>query len=170
MRIAPCLIILLAVAGIGLAVGCRREEPLPLPPPPISWFPADSVQAANDLATEALKRPWVNEFRDHAARVPVLRIGQIADRSDGEVDMRILNQELTRAFSASSAVRVAEADGGAADFTLAGTVGFQEADKGAIRYYQIDLKLLDSKNETVGAPLSVERAKDNNPASVDAIK
>lgn len=163
MRIAQTSLVLLAAAL--LAAGCRRggEPPVaaapPPPPPPTAWQADDQAAAADALATEIVRRPWVNEFRDRTARVPVLRIGMINDRSDREVDIPQFTRELTRALGTHTGLRVAAADGSGADYTLTGTIGFSEAEQGAVRYYQFDFRIQDAKGEAVGAPYALERAK-----------
>lgn len=162
MRIVPLSLLLIATAI--LAVGCRRGgdpvvTPPPPPPPPTAWLAADSASTADALAAEVVKRSWVNEFRDHTARVPVLRIGAINDRSDREIEVAQLARELTRALNTYTCVRVAAADGSPADYTLTGTVGFTETDQGATRYYQFDFRLQDPKGETIGTPFALERSK-----------
>jgi hypothetical protein len=153
-------LVLAAVA----AVGCGRTKPVetapPPPPPPTSWFPADNASAADALAAEVLRRPWINEFRDRTARVPALFIGTFNDRTDREVDVAALTASLGKAIGASSAVRVVD-DAAMADFRLTGTLAFQEADAGTVRYYQFDLRVIDVKGEPVGAPISLERRKSN---------
>lgn len=165
MRIA--ILPLLIIAAATLTVGCRRggEPPVAPPPPPPSpadWRADDSATTATDLAAEVVKRSWVNEFRDRTARVPVLRLGAINDRSDREVDVPAFTGELKRALGAHKGIQLADADGGPADYTLTGTIGFSEAGQGAVRYYQFDFRLQDAKGETIGTPFALERAK---PAS-----
>src|SRR5512142_717781 len=106
MRLAPCLLVLAALA----AVGCGRTKPVetapPPPPPPTAWMPADNDAAASDLAAEILRRPWINEFRDRTARGPVLFTAPSNDLTHREVDIGSLSAALRKAIGTSTAVRV----------------------------------------------------------------
>lgn len=160
-----------ALTILALVAGCAGRGPQPAPaapapppPPPSAWTDADSRQVADELIGEALKRPWISEFRDRTGQAPLVRIGAITERSQGAVDVAGLAGHLARALDASGRVHTVDAASKQApDFVLQGTVGEQDGqDNGEpVKFYQIDLKLIDAKSGDAVCPLPIEKRKDD---------
>jgi hypothetical protein len=121
---------------------------------------------ADDLVSDALKRPWVNEFHDRTKRIPAVRVGAITDRSQGQVDLDGLTAQLQRALAASARVTLAQGVG-KSDFTITGAVSAEDGQNQGepVKRYAIDLKLIDGVSGEAICPLPIELTKsDKLPA------
>lgn len=137
-RLLPCLLL--------VACGERPAPPPPPPPPPpaSNWHADDSQAVAHDLVDAAVKNPWLVSFKTRTNRSPVVRVGEIDDRSDDHVDVGTLEADLAQDLAQSQQVQVTE-DPDKADFTLAGQVSREPIPGGG--RYAVDLHLTGRDGE-----------------------
>ncbi len=152
------------------------------------WNDSDSRKVASKLINQALNHPWINDFRDRAGRKPIVRVATIVNKSNEEIATRIFTDDLARELQNSGKVRfvvsrdVAEltrAERGdiqenssketapqshnetAPDFLLQGTIDVQpdNQDGKQVKFYQVDIMLVDLTTNEVIAPWSDEVKK-----------
>jgi len=174
------------------AAGCGREVRVVSPDTDIHlsgrWNDADSKAVSSQMIDQALGKPWITNFRDRAARQPLVRVSQVRNGSNEEIATGVFTDDLERAFINSGKVRVVasrseaelqraeradiQANSGAEsrpksgqeqapDFTMQGSIKIQHDQHGdqQVKFYQVDLKLIDmTSNETVWIG-STERKK-----------
>jgi len=170
MRFPAVCCTALLVALTGCSDRTPAPPPPPPPPPPSAWTPVESRQAADDLIGDALKRPWVNEFHDRTSHLPGVRVGDIADRSQGQVDVSGLSSQLARALAASGRVTLVQGSG-KADFIIQGSVSAEDGQSQGepVKRYEIDLKLVDCISGDAICPLPLEVTKsDKVPTANEA--
>ena len=150
------------------------------------WNDDDSKTVSNEMIEQCMKGAWITNFRDRSGRAPVFRVSAIQNKSNEEIATEIFTNDLERAAINSGRVRVvgsrgeaeqtraeradvqanaaaAPASGNeqAPDFVLQGSIKIQhDGHKDTqVKFYQVDLKLLDiTTNETVWIG-STERKK-----------
>jgi hypothetical protein len=151
-----CAALLVALTGCS---GDTRPPPPPPPPPPSAWTLVDSQEVAKELIGDALKRPWVSQFRDRTSHAPGVSVGQITDRSQGQVDIAAFAAELGHVLAASDRVHLVV--DGKADFIIKGAVSAEDGTSQGepVKLYQIDLKLVDGVSGDAICPLPIERTK-----------
>jgi hypothetical protein len=142
--------------------GCSDRTPEaapPPPPPPSAWTAVDSQEVAKELIGDALKRPWVSQFRDRTSHAPGVSIGEITDRSQGQVDIAAFAAELGHVLAISDRVHLVV--DGKADFIIKGAVSAEDGTSQGepVKLYQIDLKLVDGATGDAICPLPIERTK-----------
>jgi hypothetical protein len=147
--------------------GCSDRTPVPVtppPPPPSAWTLMDSQEVAKELIGDALKRPWVSQFRDRTSHAPGVSVGEITDHSQGQVDIAAFAAELGHVLAASDRVHLVV--DGKSDFVIKGAVSAEDGQaKGEpVKLYQIDLKLVDGASGDAICPLPIERTKSDNVA------
>ncbi len=163
------LLPLASVAGLLVAVGTTTmlltaepattppTTPVPAPvtqpapiaaPAPGNWNAVDTKMTTAELADRILKHAWTTGFTQKQGRSPLLRLGKIVARCDGEViDTQALRDGLRHQMSASPAVRLladaAEpvAGGAVEDASLTGTIVLEASTEGAskIRFYTVTI-------------------------------
>ncbi len=167
------LLPLASVAGLFVAVGATTilltaepaTTPSPAPitqPAPIAapapapapkdlsgnWNAMDTKMTTAELADRILKHAWTTGFTQKQGRSPLLRLGKIVARCDGEViDTQALRDGLRHQMSASPAVRlladaVEPVPGGAVeDASLTGSIVLETSTEGAskIRFYTVTI-------------------------------
>ena len=150
------------------------------------WNDDDSKTVSNEMIEQCMKGAWITNFRDRSGRAPLFRVSSIQNKSNEEIATEIFTNDLERAAINSGRVRVvgsrgeaeqtraeradvqanaaaAPASGNeqAPDFVLQGSIKIQhDGHKDTqVKFYQVDLKLLDiTTNETVWIG-STERKK-----------
>lgn len=152
------------------------------------WNDDDSKTVSNEMIDQCMKGAWLTNFRDRAGRAPLFRVSSIQNRSNEEIATEIFTNDLERAAINSGRVRViasraeaeqqraerADVQANAApatapasnqeqapDFVLQGSIKIQHDGHGdtKVKFYQVDLKLIDiTTNETVWIG-STERKK-----------
>lgn len=169
------LLPLASVAGLLVAVGATTmlltaesaTTPAPAPatqPAPVAaptpapaaapkdlsgnWNAMDTKMATSELADRILKHAWTAGFTQKQGRSPLLRLGKIVARCDGEVvDTQALRDGLRHQMSASPAVRLladaAEpvAGGAVEDASLSGSIVLETSTEGTskIRFYTVTI-------------------------------
>jgi hypothetical protein len=149
--------------------GCSDRTPAPVPPPPpppSAWTTADSQEIAKELIGDALKRPWVSQFRDRTSHAPGVSVGEITDHSHGQVDIAAFAAELGHVLAASDRVHLVV--DGKADFIIKGAVSAEDGQSQGepVKLYQIDLKLVDGATGDAICPLPIERTKSDKVVPV----
>jgi len=147
--------------------GCSDRTPEsapPPPPPPSAWTALDSQEVAKELIGDALKRPWVSQFRDRTSHAPGVSVGEISDRSHGQVDIAGFAAELAHVLAGSDRVHLVV--DGKADYIIKGAVSAEDGVKDGepVKLYQIDLKLVDGGSGDAICPLPIERTKSDKVA------
>jgi penicillin-binding protein activator len=150
------------------------------------WNDDDSKVVSNEMIDQCMKGAWLINFRDRTARAPLFRVSAIQNRSNEGIATGVFTNDLERAAINSGRVRVvgsrAEAElqreeradvqanstqapasrqEQAPDFILQGSINVQHDAHGdnTVKFYQVDLKLIDiTTNETVWIG-STERKK-----------
>ena len=152
------------------------------------WNDDDSKAVSSEIIDRALKDAWITNFRDRAGRAPIIRVSTIVNKSNEEIATQIFTDDLERALINSGRARVVasrseaelqrderadlqanssqqsqpkSAQEQAQDFGLQGSIKIQHDrnDKRQVKFYQVDLKLIDiTTNETVWIG-STERKK-----------
>jgi len=151
-----CAALLVALTGCS---DNTRPPPPPPPPLPSAWTTVDSQEVAKELIGDALKRPWVSQFRDRTSRAPGVSVGDITDHSQGQVDITAFAAELAHVLAASDRVHLVV--DGKADFIIKGAVSAEDGQSQGepVKLYQIDLKLVDGATGDAICPLPIERTK-----------
>jgi hypothetical protein len=145
-RPAACALVLAAC----LLSGCGTPPPAPPPPPPhqSAWTPAQSEDAAKQLAAGALAQPWLVAFRTKANRAPGVTMGSIQDKTGDEVDVALLAKDLAGDLAASGQLSLVDpAVASQADFQLSGSISMDGIQGGA--RYTIDMHLTGKDGDTV---------------------
>ncbi len=153
-----CAALLIALIAL---TGCGREPAplLPPPPPPSAWTATDSQEVAKELIGDALRRPWVSQFRDRTTHAPGVSVGAITDHAQGQVDLTGFTAALAHELAGSERVHLVTE--GKPDFTISGVVSAEDGQRQGepVKLYQIDLKLIDAATGDAICPLPIERTK-----------
>ncbi len=152
------------------------------------WKDDDSKTVSSQMIDQCLRDTWVTQFRDRAGRAPIVRVATVVNKSNEEIATQIFTDDLTRALQNSGKVRVVvsrdEAEISreeradlqahsseeskpqskqeqAPDYLLTGAIRIQHDREGdnQVKYYQVDLRLVDVTTNEVAWPGSVERKK-----------
>jgi PBP1b-binding outer membrane lipoprotein LpoB len=167
----------LALAGLVVVPGCggtnvtRVEENTEVD---ISgrWNDTDSRKVAETLVTSSLQKSWCDAFTAKNSRKPVVRLGKVVVRSNGDdISTEIFLNDLRRAFVNSGKITVVQnkveaaqtrdeiqeqadfagsnrkkaAQETGADFLLKGVINVQDDIEGkkGVKFYSVDLDLTD---------------------------
>lgn len=152
------------------------------------WNDDDSRTVSNEMIDQALKGAWITNFRDRTGRAPIIRVSTIVNKSNEEIATQVFTDDLERALINSGRARVVasrseaelqrderadlqansskesqprSAQEQAPDFGLQGSIKIQHDSEGKsqVKFYQVDLKMIDiTTNETVWIG-STERKK-----------
>lgn len=144
-----------------------------------SWNAADSQSVSQDMIKDVLARPWISEFVSKNSEKPRLIIGAVLNKSHEHINTETFTKDLERELTNSGKVRfvassqqrkeirderkeqaenasleTAKSSGQeyGADFMVKGQINtiMDEAGKMQVRYYQIELELIDIEtNEKV---------------------
>ncbi len=152
------------------------------------WNDDDSKAVSSQMIDRCLHDTWVTQFRDRAGRAPIVRVATVVNKSNEEIATQIFTDDLTRALQNSGKVRVVvsrdeaeisreeradlQANSSdeskpqskqeqAPDYLLTGAIRIQHDREGdnQVKYYQVDLRLVDVTTNEVAWPGSVERKK-----------
>jgi penicillin-binding protein activator len=135
------------------------------------WNDTDSRLVAEEMIADSLSRPWIDNFSAREGRKPVVKIGRVVVRSNGDViDTEIFTNDLRRAFINSGRVRVVMSNAEAgqirdeqamqdvraseksrkegfqetgSDYLIVGSIKVQDDQEGRrkIKFYSVDLIL-----------------------------
>ena len=152
------------------------------------WNDDDSKSVSSEMIDQSLKGAWITNFRDRTGRAPIVRVSTVVNKSNEEIATQIFTDDLEKALLNSGRVRVIasrseaelqrderadlqansskesaprSAQEQASDFGLQGSIKIQHDRNGSkqVKFYQVDLKLIDiTTNETVWIG-STERKK-----------
>jgi len=140
-----------------------------------NWNDTDSRLTAEAMIKEALEGAWLAKFKQMQNRQPDVTVGKIVNRSEEHINTQTFVLDLQRALTNSGEVsfvasmgergelreeKADQAQYGApetrkafgqeigADFLLTGTINsiIDAASGEEVKYYQVDLKLTDIKN------------------------
>jgi penicillin-binding protein activator len=152
------------------------------------WNDDDSKTVSSQMIESALKGSWVNDFKDRAGRIPKVRVAPVVNKSNEEIATQIFTNDIVRALINSGKARVvASRDEAeiqreersdlqanstqdskpksfqeeAPDFLLQGSIRVQHDREGSqqVKFYQVDLKLVDTTSNEVVWMDSTERKK-----------
>jgi uncharacterized protein (TIGR02722 family) len=175
MRLFRSLI--LAVLPLALLTGCATTKVERLDSDSVTdlsgnWNDTDSRLVAEEMITDALKRPWLTDFSAaNKGAKPVVIVGAIGNRSDEHIDTTTFTKNLERELTNSGRVRFVasaaernevrgeredqQANSSAAsmkrmrnetgaDYMLKGVITSILDQKGGekVKYYQINLELI----------------------------
>ncbi|MDT8421403.1 MAG: penicillin-binding protein activator LpoB [Desulfuromonadales bacterium] len=136
------------------------------------WNDTDSRMVAEEMVSDCLERPWLNQYSMKTGKIPDVIVGRVANRSTEHISTETFIKDLERsllnsgrvAFVASSTerdgVREERADQAqhatqesakaagreaGADFMLIGSINsiIDREGKRQVVYYQVDLELID---------------------------
>ena len=147
-----------------------------------NWNDVDSKLVAEEMIADSLKRPWADDFKAKKNKTPTIKVGRVIVRTDGDViNTEIFTNDLIREYINSGKVDVvassadteqtraerAEQDKNAsektrkesfqevgADYLLTGVINVQDDQEGdeKIKFYSIDLKLVDIQTQELAWP------------------
>ncbi|PLX88755.1 MAG: penicillin-binding protein activator LpoB [Desulfuromonas sp.] len=136
------------------------------------WNDTDSRLVAEEMVTDCLARPWLNQYSMETGKVPDVIVGRIANRSTEHISTATFVKDLERSLLNSGRVSfVASADErtgvraeredqaehaakstakaprqeAGADFMLIGSINsiVDREEKRQVVFYQVDLELID---------------------------
>ena len=167
---AALLSCLLVTAGCGTSV--KRIDSEEVKDLSGAWNDTDSRLVSAEMVEDALSRPWLREFTRHNGSQPTVIVGEVRNLSHEHINMITFVADIERAMinsrkvqfvasrterrpvreerkdqdlHASEATRKPMGQELGADFMLQGTVStiVDVAGKKQIRYYQIDMSLIN---------------------------
>lgn len=68
------------------------------------WNDTDARLVAEDMITDALTQPWLNQFSRNNEKPPVLIVGNVRNESMEHIDTEVFTKEMERAFVNSGSV------------------------------------------------------------------
>lgn len=75
------------------------------------WNDTDARLVSEDMISEALTNPWLNQFSREEQKPPVVIVGTVRNESMEHIDTEVITKEMERAFVNSGSVNiVASAD------------------------------------------------------------
>ncbi|WP_028975174.1 penicillin-binding protein activator LpoB [Spirochaeta cellobiosiphila] len=75
------------------------------------WNDTDSRLVAEEMVSDSLSFPWVNDFATQEGRKPVVIVGSISNRSSEHIDTRVFTKDIERELIKSGTVKfVASSD------------------------------------------------------------
>lgn len=136
------------------------------------WNDTDSRLVAEEMVRDALKRPWLENFKSKNGKVPTVIVGTVLNRSHEHISVQTFTKDLERELinsgnvqfvasksereeireeridqQTSSSMETAKGLGKeiGADYMLKGTINSIQDEEGRrkVVYYQIDLELID---------------------------
>lgn len=178
-RLTACVAV---TASLVLSVGCggttvTRNDERAVVDLSGNWNAADSTAVADAMIADCLSRPWLENFTKTNNRVPVVKIGRITVRTNGDVvNTQIFANDLVRALinsgkaeavasnaendqareerkqqdvHASEATRKESFQETGTDFLIIGEINVQDDQAGNVRqkFYSTDLKMTDVKTQ-----------------------
>jgi PBP1b-binding outer membrane lipoprotein LpoB len=179
LRLTACVA---AVAGLALAAGCggttvARTDERAVVDLSGNWNATDSNQVADAMIADCVARPWLENFTKTNNRVPVVKIGRIAVRTNGDVvNTQIFANDLVTALinsgkaeavasnaendqareerkqqdvNASEATRKESFQETGTDFLILGEINVQDDQTDGVRqkFYATTLKMTDVKTQ-----------------------
>ena len=70
------------------------------------WNETDARLVSETMISEALTRPWLNQFSREHSKPPVVIVGRVRNESMEHIDTEIITKEMERAFVNSGSVSV----------------------------------------------------------------
>ena len=68
------------------------------------WNDTDARLVSEEMITDALTKPWLNQFSRNSGKPPVVIVGRVRNESMEHIDTEIITKELERAFVNSGSV------------------------------------------------------------------
>lgn len=75
------------------------------------WNDADSRLVSQEMVTDCLSRPWINDFNIAAGGKPVVTVGMIRNKSDEHIDTETFTKDFERELLNSGKVKFVAAKG-----------------------------------------------------------
>ena len=179
LRLTACVAI---AAGLTIVTGCggttvARTDERAVVDLSGNWNAADSTLVADAMIADCLSRPWLENFTKTNNRKPVVKIGRITVRTNGDVvNTQIFANDLVRALinsdkaeavasnaendqareerkqqdvHASEATRKESFQETGTDFLIIGEINVQDDMAGGTKqkFYSTDLKMTDVKTQ-----------------------
>ncbi len=179
LRLTACVAI---AAGLVMFAGCggtevTRNESGAVRDLSGNWNAADSLKTADALTADCLSRAWLENFTKTNNRIPVVKIGRITVRTNGDVvNTQIFTNDLVRALinsgkaeavasnaendqareerkqqdvNASEATRKESFQETGTDFLILGEINVQDdqIDGKKQKFWSTDLKMTDVKTQ-----------------------
>jgi hypothetical protein len=165
----------LAGMVLGLAAGCasvKRLDTDTVTDLSGYWNDTDARLVAEEMITDCLKRPWLNDFAAKAGRKPAVIVGTVVNRSDEHIATQTFIRDMERELINNGQVKFVAGKGEreevreeredqqtnasaetlkkmrnerGADFMLKGEIStiVDTAGGKTVRFYHVDLKLID---------------------------
>jgi len=70
------------------------------------WNDTDARLVSEELISDALTKPWLNQFSRNNQKPPVVIVGRVRNETQEHIDTEIITKELERAFVNSGSVSV----------------------------------------------------------------
>ena len=70
------------------------------------WNDTDARLVAEEMTTDALTKPWLNQFSRNNQQPPVVIVGNVRNESMEHIDTEVFTKEMERAFVNSGSVTV----------------------------------------------------------------
>lgn len=70
------------------------------------WNDTDARLVAEEMISDALTKPWLNQFSRDSQKPPVLILGRVRNESMEHIDTEVFTKEMERAFVNSGSVSV----------------------------------------------------------------
>jgi len=75
------------------------------------WNDADSRLVSQEMVTDCLSRPWINDFNIETGEKPVVTVGMIRNKSDEHIDTETFTKDFERELINSGKVKFVAAKG-----------------------------------------------------------
>ncbi len=173
------LLVLGLVAGVAACKPIvKREDPNSVKDLSGKWNDTDSRKVSQEMIQDVLSRPWLNKFTTKKGQMPTVIVGKVRNLSHEHINTRTFISDIQRALinsgevsfvasseergeirgerkdqdlHASEETRKGMGNEAGADFMLKGSINtLIDAIEGEqVRFYQIDLTLIDLANNRV---------------------
>ena len=176
------LLVLGIVAGVAACKPTiTREDPNSVKDLSGKWNDTDSRKVSQEMIQDVLSQRWLSKFTAKTGQMPTVIVGKVRNLSHEHINTRTFIADIQRALinsgevsfvassqerteirderkdqdlNASEATRKAMGNEAGADFMLKGSINtiIDAADGDQVRFYQVDLTLIDlSSNRVVWA-------------------
>jgi len=139
------------------------------------WNDVDAKQVSNEMISKALDAGWIDRFTTKNGRPPVIMLGKVVARADGEViSTAVFMKEIRKEFINSGKVEVIDEDKtstrdeladeaafaekgkemakeASKDYLFKGTINVQNDAEGreSVKYYVVDLEVTDIQTRKI---------------------
>lgn len=170
---AAAAFLCLPMTGCGGGTDVKRVDANEVHDKSGNWNDIDSQDVAKKMIADVMTRPWIGNFQKAESRNPVVKVGRVIVRSNGDIiDTDIFTNDIVREFINSGQVDAVRATGDewqtreelknqdkyasassrkeafqelGADYLMTGTIKVQNDQEGRemVKFYSVDLQLED---------------------------